>query len=218
MNYYNEIKNKIIENEIYSKVKDYSKERNRVITYYEIGRLLNEAGGKYGENIINEYSKKLVIEVGKKYNERTLRRIRQYYRMFSDEKWSPVATKLTWSHYTELLPIRDKNKLLYYLNISIEQNLSRNELRNKIKSKEYERLDEKTKNKLISNEEYSIVDFVKNPILIKNNNNNNKVVDHFVELNKTILMTKGATKEIIDYKLSRYACYLIVQNGDSKKG
>ena len=65
MNYYNEIKNKIIDNEIYSKVKDYSKERKRVITYFEIGKLLNEAGGKYGDNIINEYSKKLVIEVGK---------------------------------------------------------------------------------------------------------------------------------------------------------
>ena len=44
MNYYNEIKQKIIDNEIYSKVKDYSKERNTVITYFEIGRLLYEAG------------------------------------------------------------------------------------------------------------------------------------------------------------------------------
>ena len=67
MNYYDEIKNKIIDNEIYAKVKDYSKERHTVITYYEIGRLLNEAGGKYGDNIIDEYSKKLVQEVGKKY-------------------------------------------------------------------------------------------------------------------------------------------------------
>ena len=68
MNYYNEIKKKIIDNEIYLKVKDYSKEINKVITYFEIGKLLNEAGGKYGENIINEYSKKLVVDVEKKYN------------------------------------------------------------------------------------------------------------------------------------------------------
>ena len=61
MNYYNEIKNKLKDNEIYEKVKDYSKERNKVITYFEIGKLLNEAGGKYGDNIIDEYSKKLVI-------------------------------------------------------------------------------------------------------------------------------------------------------------
>ena len=76
MNYYNEIKNKLIENEAYSKVKDYSKERHRVITYYEIGKMLTEAGGKYGDNVIGEYSKKLVVEVGKKYNRSTLFRMK----------------------------------------------------------------------------------------------------------------------------------------------
>ena len=107
MNYYNEIKNKIIDNEIYEKVKDYSKERYKVITYFEIGRLLNEAGGKYGDNIIDEYSKKLVLEVGKKYNRRTLFRMKQFYITFSNEKVSTLSTHLTWSHYTELLPIKD---------------------------------------------------------------------------------------------------------------
>ena len=72
MNYYNEIKNRIIDNEVYSKVKNYSKERYKVITYFEIGKLLNEAGGKYGDNIIDEYSKKLVVEADKKYNRRIL--------------------------------------------------------------------------------------------------------------------------------------------------
>ena len=117
MNYYNEIKNKLIDNEIYLKVKDYSKERYKVSTYFEIGKLLNEAGSKYGENIIDEYSKKLVKEVGKKYNRRTLFRMKQFYNVFSGEKVSPLATQLTWSHYIELLSIKDKNKLLYYLNI-----------------------------------------------------------------------------------------------------
>lgn len=92
MNYYEEIKNKLINNEIYKRVKDYSKERNTVNTYFEIGKLLNEAGGKYGDNIIEEYSKKLVVEVGKKYNRRTLFRMKQFYNMFSDEKVSPLAT------------------------------------------------------------------------------------------------------------------------------
>ncbi len=106
MNYYNEIKNKLIDNEIYERVKDYSKERNRVITYFEIGKLLNEAGTKYGEDIIKQYLEKLTIEVGKKYNKRTLRRYRQFYFMFQDEKWSTLSTKLSWSHYTELLPCK----------------------------------------------------------------------------------------------------------------
>ena len=43
------------------------------------------------------------------------------------------------------------------------------------------------------------------------------VGDHFVEVNKTIEMPKTATKQVIDYKLTRYACYLIVQNGDPRK-
>ena len=88
MNYYNEIKNKLIDNEVYSNVKDYSKERHKVITYFEIGRLLTEAGGKYGDNVIDEYSQKLVVEVGKKYNRRTLFRMKQFDNMFSDEKVS----------------------------------------------------------------------------------------------------------------------------------
>ncbi len=171
INYYDEIKNKLIDNEIYNRVKDYSKERNKVITYFEVGKLLDEAGKNYGENIIKEYSLKLINEVGKKFNERTLRRIRQYYRVFCNKKWSPLATKLSWSHYTELLSIKDERKLNYYINISIKNNLSKRQLREKIKTNEYERLDEKTKSKLINNEEYYVTDFVKNPVLIKNNFN-----------------------------------------------
>ena len=171
MNYYDEIKSKLIDNEIYSKVKDYSKERNRVITYFEIGRLLNEAGSKYGENIIDEYSKKLVKEVGKKYNRRTLFRMKQFYNVFSSEKVSPVATQLTWSHCIKLLSIKDKNKLLYYLNTSRDLNLSRNDLRNRIKNKEYERLSKETKNKLIAKENTEVKDFIKNPIIIRNRDN-----------------------------------------------
>ena len=171
MNYYDVIKNKIIDNEIYGKVKDYYKEKNTVITYFEIGRLLNEAGGKYGDNIIDEYSKRLVREVGKKYNKRTLFRMKQFYNVFSDGKVSTMSTQLSWSHYTELLPIKDFNKLLYYLNVCIDSKIDVRTLRSRIKSNEYERLDDETKNKLINGKETSVVDFVKNPIVIKNKYN-----------------------------------------------
>lgn len=60
------LKNKLIDDEVYSRVKDYSKEKHKVITFFEIEKLLNEAGSKYGVNIIDRYSEKLVIEVGKK--------------------------------------------------------------------------------------------------------------------------------------------------------
>ena len=171
MDYYEEIKNKIIDNETYERVKDYSKERHRVITYYEIGKLLNEAGGKYGANIIKQYSKKLVIEVGTKYNERTLRRMRQLYLLFKKQKWSTVSTKLSWSHYSELLSIKNDDKLSYYLNLSTIQNIGVRELREKIKSKEYERLPDETKNKIIKEEKLEVKDLVPNPILIKNKYN-----------------------------------------------
>ena len=42
-------------------------------------------------------------------------------------------------------------------------------------------------------------------------------IEHFVDADKTIKMPKGAEKTILDYKLTRYACYLIAQNGDSRK-
>ena len=171
MNYYDEIKNKLIDNEIYSRVKDYSKERNTVITYFEIGKLLNEAGGKYGDNIIDEYSKKLVLEVGKKYNRRTLFRMRQFYNVFKKEKVSPLVTQLTWSHYLILISIKDITKIYYYATQVKERNLSKRQLEEIVKNKEYERLPIETKNKLMNEEKLEVKDLVPNPILRRNKNN-----------------------------------------------
>ena len=181
MNYYEEIKNKIIDNEIYCKVKDYSKERNTVNTYFEIGRLLTEAGGKYGDNIIDEYSKRLVEEVGKKYNRRTLFRMKQFYKVFSDEKVAPVVRQLSWSNCLQLLPIKNYDKINYYANQCIKYNLSKRQLEEKIKSKEYERLSESAKSKLIANEEPLLPDLVKNPILIKNTNKHTEISEKVLQ-------------------------------------
>ena len=58
-NYYNKIKKELLNNEIYIKVKDYSKNRNELSTYYNVGKLLIEAQGgedraKYGDGLIKE--------------------------------------------------------------------------------------------------------------------------------------------------------------------
>ena len=140
MDYYSNIKQKLLDNEIYSRVKDYSKERHKVITYFEIGKLLNEAGGKYGDKIIEEYSKKLMIEVGKKYNKRTLFRMKQFYNVFRNEKVSPLVSQLNWSHCLILLPIKDSNKINYYIKQISSRNLSKRGLQEIIKNKEYERI------------------------------------------------------------------------------
>jgi len=128
MDYYGEIKVKLIDDEVYSKVKDYSKERHKIITYFEIGKLLNQAGGKYGDGIINEYSKRLMIEVGKKYNRSTLFRMRQLYIMFSDKKVAPLVQQLSWSHYRELLVIQDIDAIKYYIYLCDRNNLSKRQL------------------------------------------------------------------------------------------
>ena len=107
--YYNELKEKIIKVEIYDKEKDYIKDRNKVNAYFEMGELLSKAGREYGKNIINNYSEKLMVEVGNKYNYRTLYRMRKFYELFSDKKLTTMWSKLSWSHYIQLLSIK-KNR------------------------------------------------------------------------------------------------------------
>ena len=164
MNYYNEIKNELVNNEIYKKVKDYSKNRHDLSTYYNVGKLLSEAGKSYGDGIIMEYSKRLTSELGRKYEITTLKRMRQFYLML--EKGATLSHQLTWSHYCELLPLENLDEIKYYVQIAEANNLSVRELRNRIKSKEYERLDNKTKEKLINKEDTLVSDFIKDPIEI----------------------------------------------------
>ena len=181
INYYDEIKEKLLKNEIYAKVKDYSKERNKVLTYFEVGKLLSEAGKEYGNDIIGKYAEKLVNEVGKKYNRSTLFRMKQFYNIFSDTKVATSSQLLTWSHYVELLPLNDNNEINYYIKVCEQRNLDVRSLRILIKSKEYERLSEETKNKLVTNEELKLPDLVPNPILIKTENNQENLSEYVLK-------------------------------------
>ena len=133
--------------------------------------MLSEVGRHYGEGIIKEYSKKLKNELGKNYSVRLLYRILKYYNFITTAKLPTLSAKLSWSHYDEILRFDDINKIKYYIKRIEEQNLSVRQLRQRIKSNEYERLDESTKNKLITKEEVSVIDYVKNPIMIKNSYN-----------------------------------------------
>ena len=179
---YNNIKEKLIKNESYSRVKDYSKNRNTLKTYYEVGKLLREAGKHYGEGIIKQYSQRLIIEVGKKFSVRYLFDIRKLY-LFS--KVHPLDAKLTMSHYRLLFTIKNDVAVNYYINETIKHNLGKRQLRTIIKQKEYERLDESTKEKLKTKEELSLIDEIKDPILIENNNKSNNISEY--ELKELIL-------------------------------
>lgn len=168
MNYYNEIKNELVNNEINRKVKNYSINKSDLNAYYNVGRMLSEAGNHYGEGIIEEYSKRLTYELGKGYSKRNLWLMLKFYEL--NEKVQTLSAQLSWSHYCELLSFENTNKINYYIELVKNNNLSVRQLRERIKSNEYERLPESTKNKSVEQKESDIVDFIKNPILIKNSN------------------------------------------------
>ncbi len=187
MNYYNEIKNELINNEVYKKVKDISKNRSDLTTYYNVGKLLSEAGKNYGEGIIKKYSAKLTEELGKGYSTSNLKRMRQFYLLI--QKGVAMPHQLSWTHINAILPLKNINEINYYIFICEHQNISYRELRLKIKNKEYERLSDKTKEMLIKKEEPKTEDLIKNPILIKNTYDTNNITEK---------MLKGLILENID--------------------
>ena len=132
INYYNEIKQELINNEIHRKVKEYSINRNDLETYYNVGKLLFDAGKHYGEKVIEEYSIQLTNELGKGYTSTSLTRMRKFYILI--EKLATVSQQLTYGHYVELLPYEDIKKVKYYIRIIETQHLSIRELRQRIKS------------------------------------------------------------------------------------
>ena len=177
--YYESIRSKILDNEIVKKVKDYSKNRSDLDTYLFVGKTLSEAGKHYGEGIIKKYSIKLTKEFGKGYSSRNLWLMLRFYDYY--KKLQTVSAVLNWSHYNILLSLDNYDSIRYYINLAENNNLSVRELRSRIKNKEYERLDEETKLKLIKNKGANeVTDYVKNPIIIHNNN-------HYREISEKVL-------------------------------
>lgn len=168
MNYYNEIKSELINNEINRKVKNYSINKSDLNTYYNVGKMLSEARKQYGESIIKNYSIKLVSEVDKKYNETNLKRMRQFY--WKVEKGATLWHQLSWSHYRLLITLETIEEINYYSKVAVESLYSVRKLEDKIKSNEYKRLPEESKLKLITDDKINIKDLVPNPIIIKNSN------------------------------------------------
>ena len=231
MNYYNEIKEQIINNEITKKVKDYSRNRSDLETYYNVGKLLVKAGKHYGEGIIREYSIRLTNEFNKSYNITTLKRIRKFYIMV--EKGATLWHQLSWSHYRILITLDSIDKINYYAKISSDNLYSVRQLQERIKNKEYERLDEKAKLKLINQETPKVEDLIKNPIIINNKNNYSVVcekvlqkliledINNFLEeLGSNFCYVKneykikiGDTYNYIDFLLYNieFNCYVVIE-------
>ena len=180
MNYYNEIKNEIINNEVTKRIKDYSKNKSDLESKYRIGKLLSEAGKHYGEGIIKEYSKKLTNEFGSGYSKRNLWLMLRFYEEI--KKMQTLSAQLTWSHYVEVLSLHDINEKRYYIKLIEKQHLTVRDLRDRIKNKEYERLPKETKLKLINKDnKKEIIDEIKNPIIIKNYNKYEEVSEKILQ-------------------------------------
>ena len=229
MNYYENIKQELINNEIYKKVKDYSKNRSDLQTYYNVGKMLSEAGKNYGEGIIKKYSEKLTNELGKGYTVTSLKYMRQFYYLI--DKGQPLAGQLSWSHFIELLPLKNIDEINYYIKVCEDKHLSKRELRKKIKSNEYERLDEKTKEKLKNDNKLEVQDLVKNPIILNTNkeiikenmlqqlileNMNNflkELGDGFAFIENEYKIKIGNSYNYIDLLLYniKYKCYVVVE-------
>ena len=231
MNYYVEIKNELVNNEINRKIKNYSINKNDLNTYYNVGKMLSEAGKHYGEGIIKEYSKRLTEDLGKGYSKRNLWLMLRFYQL--KEKMQTLSAQLSWSHYCELLSFENIDKINYYIELAKSSNLSVRQLRERIRSNEYERLDEKTRNKLINKERQSVIDYVKNPIIIKNKNNYENIsekilqkliledIESFMkELGKSFSfigseykILLGTTYNYIDLLLFNieYNCYVVIE-------
>ena len=228
MNYYNEIKEKLIKSEIYDRAKDYSTDRHKVSVYFETGKLLSKAGKEYGKNIIKQYSENLMIEVGKKYTERNLRYMRQFYEMLIETKWNTMCSKLCWSHYREVLSLKDIDEIKYYLNECENKNLTQRQLHEIIKQNPYNRLSIEAKNKLINKEQLKVNDLIPNPIIIKeelseyalkelliNNLDDflNQLGVGFTYVGNEYKIKVGNTYNYIDLLLYniKYKCYVVVE-------
>ena len=231
INYYNQIKETLIKNETYKKVKDYSKNKSDLNAYFEVGRLIVEAQGgekraKYGNKLIKEYSEKLTKELGKGYKVSNLKNMRQIYLKF--RKRQTLSGELSISHYIILSRINNENEINYYINISKTLNLSVRELRERIKSNEYERIGYKGELK-----EPKINTFIKNPIMIKVKDKNERLSEYalhssilenmddflnelgvgFLYAGSEVKIKIGNRYNYIDFLLFnvKYNCYVVIE-------
>jgi predicted nuclease of restriction endonuclease-like (RecB) superfamily len=174
-----------------------------VLAYWEIGKRIveHEQQGKkravYGEKLLKELSDKLTLDFGKGFDERELRRIRQFYLLFSirdavspefksknikRDAVSPKSLKghalraeLSWTHYRLLLKVENDEARKFYVQEAIDQNWSTRALERQINSLYYERILSSKKKKAVKEEavksirdlQISPEDFIKDPYVLE---------------------------------------------------
>ncbi len=140
----NNIFDNIKELVISSRNKVYSAVNTEMLNlYWNIGKAIMEIQqgderASYGDAVLEKLSQKLTDEFGKGFSSRNLRTMRKFYLIYPI--WQTVSSKLSWSHYLELIKIEEDNKRNFYLNECINTRWSVRELQRQIGSLLYERL------------------------------------------------------------------------------
>ena len=137
---FNDIKNLVISsrNKVYSAVNT-----EMLSLYWSIGKAIMEIQqgderASYGDAILEKLSEKLTDEFGKGFSSRNLRTMRKFYLIYPI--WQTVSSKLSWSHYLEILKIDEEPKRNFYIKEAINSKWSVRELQRQIGSLLYERL------------------------------------------------------------------------------
>ncbi len=211
--YLQEIRSLIENNEANKIVREIKNNYEDLLTKWNIGKLLVEAQGgekraKYGNELINKWSKEFSLNYGSGYDARNLRRMRQFYQTFPI--WVSVKPKLSWTMYIILLSIKNENERNYYINQVILNNLSSRELRKEIKNKSFDRLSYADKNniKLIDNNNnnpLTLKDMIKDPIILEADNNmtnlNEKAIHKLlIELVENRFMELGSSFALVGHE------------------
>ena len=237
MNYYDEVNSYVKKVEIGKAIRETNSNRELVECYWNVGRLIVEAHGgkekaKYGNELLKKWSAKLTKEYGKGYTYANLARFRQFYLCFPI--FAPLGRILTWTIIRTILPIKDENKRNYYINLCLENNLSKRDLEKEIKSNSYERLEHKPDkiDIVVPAKVPAITNNFKNPILlklkdkeIKSESDLEKLIysqlsyvflqlgSGFAWIGNQYKVSDGSKKYFIDMLLYnvKYNCYVVVE-------
>lgn len=237
MNYLKEANEYIKKVEIGKSIRETNANRELVECYWNVGRLIVEAQGgkekaKYGNELLKKWAEKLTKEYGKGYDYSNLARFRRFYLCFPI--LGPLGPILNWTILRKIISIKDENKRNYYINLCIENHLSKREFEREMKNNSYERLEHKSDKidiKVLSIVP-TITDNFKNPILLELKNKEIKAESDlekliYLQLNYVFLqLGNGFTWVGNQYKVSdgnknyfidmllyniKYNCYVVVE-------
>ena len=142
-----------------------------VEAYWLIGKRIveEEQHGKeragYGQFLLKELSQKLLVDVGKGFDERELRRIRQFYQCFPI--WDAVSPELSWSHYRLLIRVENIETRRFYMTETIQQHWTTRKLDRNISSQYCQRILANQSSKEIGEASNVNLDFIKNPYVLE---------------------------------------------------